>query len=100
MRFLSKACARFMMPGGDKNDYYEVKPKDLLVLLDGPDWLPEVPLFRWMEADGTVEVVGNVAQKLLELDPMQGSGADGKKVQTFDPEKVEKTEEIGADDAE
>ena len=94
MRILSKVSAKFFHPK-DASVTYMIGPHDLLVLRDAPDWIADTMLYKWMLADGTIEVVNLTAtQKQLENDPVQGAYADGTKrlAEDVDSEALDEAE--------
>ena len=79
MRIVSRVAAAFCRP--DRSIIFEVRPADILVILDAPDEIRQDPLFTLMVNEGSLEVISGVdVQKKLEADPVQGANAEGRKI--------------------
>lgn len=92
MRIVSRVAAAFCRP--DRSIIFEVRPADILVILDAPDEIRNDPLFPLMVNEGSLQVITNIAlQKELEADPVQGTGPDGRKPDP-DPEAKPKPDPV------
>ena len=77
MRIVSRVAAAFCRP--DRSIIFEVRPTDILVILDAPEEIRSDPLFPLLVNEGSLQVITSVAlQKELEADPIQGTGPDGR----------------------
>ena len=89
MRIVSRVAAAFCRP--DRSIIFEVRPADILVILDAPEEIRNDPLFPLMVNEGSLEVISGVeTQKKLEADPVQGTGADGRKINVPDDSEADK----------
>ena len=87
MRIVSRVAAAFYRR--DHTPIFEVNARDLLVILDAPDELKSDPLFGMLVKEGSLQVINSEeTQKLVELDPKQGTNAEGRKMTTPEPEAV------------
>ena len=78
MFVMFRVCAEFHNKKGEK--ILTVRPGKLLDFMEAPEEIREDPLFRQLQADGSLEVMNRVEQKrALELDPSAGVTAEGKK---------------------
>ena len=85
MRLVSRVAAAFYRR--DHTLIYEIRARDLLVILDAPDEIRVDPLFDLLVKEGSLQVVSSSeAQKMLEIDPKQGTNAEGRKITVPDPE--------------
>ena len=77
MRIVSRVAAAFCRP--DRSIIFEVRPSDILVILEAPDEIREDPLFPLMVNEGSLQIITSAAvQQELEADPVQGTGPDGR----------------------
>lgn len=77
MRIVSRVAAAFCRP--DRSIIFEVRPADILVILDAPEEIRSDPLFPLLVNEGSLQVItGAAVQKELESDPVQGTGPDGR----------------------
>ena len=84
MRIVSRVAAAFYRP--DRTKIFEVTARDMLVILDAPDEICRDPLFDLMVREGSLQVINSVeTQKVLEMDPKQGTNAEGRKISVPDP---------------
>lgn len=57
IRILPKKCAAFRVRDGAVLLVHEIRPADRMILQDAPAWIQDDPLFGWMVADGSLEMV-------------------------------------------
>ena len=97
MRIVSRVAAAFYRP--DRTKIYEITARDMLVILDAPDEIRRDPLFDLMVREGSLQVINSAdTQKMVELDPKQGTNAEGRKITVPDPEPENPAEpEAGTD---
>jgi len=71
-------AADFMGPDGA---LFRITPDKIGVFVEAPEWIKNTLLFRMLVSDGSIKVGESSNQKKLENDPMEGIGADGKKIE-------------------
>lgn len=83
-------------------ELFRIKPKDIGVFKEVPEWVKDTLIFKLLLKDGSVKIAAEKEElKKLENDPKDGIDADGKKHE--EPEgdaDVEKDEEPAGDAGE
>lgn len=77
IRVLSRVACTFRDTEG--NVLYTVGPRDKFVIREAPAAIRNDPLFGWLQADGSIEVVSANVARRLENDPAAGTDAAGKR---------------------
>ena len=97
---MSRVCADFY--DKRRNLIFSITPATRLTFLEAPAAIQEDPLFKLLIAEGSLEAnLTPAVRKELELDPLQGADASGKKIQppienTIIPEDVDGQESEGS----
>ena len=87
-------CARFISPDGD---IFEIRPAQIGVFVEAPEWVKKTLLFRGLVNDGSIKVAEEqISKRQGENDPMDGIAADGKVAEKPEEEKVIKTRKKAA----
>lgn len=77
-----------------KGNRYDITGGDIgLIKTDVPDWVENTIMFKLLLKDGSIQYVTTENKKQMENDPLNGLGADGKKLEGNAPVEV-KTELI------
>ena len=85
MRIVSRVAAAFYRR--DHTLIFDLPARNLLVILDAPDEIRSDPLFDLLVKEGSLQVVNSTeTQKVIEMDPKQGTNAEGRKISVPDPE--------------
>ncbi len=80
MLIMSRVCADFY--DKRRNLIFSITPATRLTFLEAPAAIQEDPLFKLLIAEGSLEAnLTPAVRKELELDPLQGVDASGKKIQ-------------------
>ncbi len=80
MLIMSRVCADFY--DKRRNLIFSITPATRLTFLEAPAAIQEDPLFKLLIAEGSLEAnLTPAVRKELELDPLQGADASGKKIQ-------------------
>lgn len=79
MTIICSVAAVFNNSVGDK---YVIRPSDIgIIKPDVPEWVKDTQMFKWLESDGSVKFVTSSNKVEAENDPLNGLGADGKKIE-------------------
>ncbi len=95
MRIVSRVAAAFCRR--DHTPIFEVNARDLLVILDAPDEIKSDPLFGMLVKEGSLQVINSEeTQKLIEMDPKQGTNAEGRMISapTIEPDSEEQQDSL------
>ena len=89
---LCHRAAEFFGPGGL---VFRVKKEEINLFIYAPEWVKETFYFKWLLQDGSI-VIGVQEQQIkqLENDPMEGIGADGKKLEESQETQSEPVEVV------